>query len=282
MAELDEDPALVEVRSIMAAGVAHPVGGVVKRLEAQVEQVQERAMRRTLTAEVVLDLDDAQLVGLLALLVRRIGEGHAPARQVVQELALEPSVFQELPYGRVEGAYRLAKEADLGGIARLFLGSALEDVLRPQGRRDNNAHLDLPAGVRRSAAKGRDRFVLDRLLHDQDPRVIRTLLDNPRLLERDAVKIAALRPTRAEVLEVVAAHPRWSSRYRVRKALACNPATPPPIARRLLPTLMMQDLVLAMEAGVFPPELREEVRDMVRQRRAAARAASELGQAAEE
>ena len=57
MAEQDEDPALVEVRSIMAAGVAHPVGGVVKRLETQVEQVQERAMRRTLTAEVVLDLD---------------------------------------------------------------------------------------------------------------------------------------------------------------------------------------------------------------------------------
>ncbi len=270
------------LREILDAGVTHPVGGVVRRLEKQVHQVPERAMRRARTAEVVLDLDDAELVGLLALLVQRIGDGHAASRQVVQELALEPSVFEELPYDRVEGAYRLAKDADLGGVARLFLGSALESVLGARQKRDDNRHLDLPAGVRRSAARGRDRFVLDRLLHDQDPRVIRTLLANPRLIERDVVKMAALRPTRAEVLEVIAAHPRWSARYRVRKALACNPNTPPTIARRLLPTLMVQDLVLATEAGVFPGELREEVRSMVRERRAAARGVSHLPQGAEE
>lgn len=274
MSEEERDPELALLEGILEAGVAHPVGGVVKRLERQVDQVPERGMRRARTSEVVQELDDAQLVGLLALLVRRIGEGHAPARQVVQELALEPSVFQDLPYERVEAAYRLAKAADLGGVARLFLGSALEGVLDRTERSSHNRHLDLPAGVRRSAARGRDRFVLDRLLHDQDPRVVRTLLGNPRLVERDVIKIAALRPTRPEILAEVAAHPRWSSRYRVRKALACNPHTPQPIARRLVPTLMVQDLVLALEAGVFPPELQGDVRAVIRKRRAAARATS--------
>jgi hypothetical protein len=90
-----------------------------------------------------------------------------------------------------------------------------------------------------------------------------------------------MRPTRPEILEVLARHPRWSSRYRIRKALACNPATPDTIARRLLPTLMRQDLRHALEAGVLPAELVPEVRRMLRGRDAdTSRASSELDESA--
>ncbi len=270
------DPAQDTLRTILDAGVAHPLGGLLKRLEQQTVAVPERAMRRTLAQERLLSLDDVELVGFLALLLRRIGAGHSASRQVLQELALQPSLFQELPYERVEAAYSLAQSVELGGVARMFLGSALETGLGDRLDGNDNQHLDLPLGTRTSAARGRDRFKLDRLLHDRNPKVIAALLDNPRLIERDVVKIAAMRPTRGEVLEVVAAHARWSARYRVRKALACNPYTPAPIARRLLPTLMVQDLALALEAGVFPAELRTEVAALVRQRRAAARAASRV------
>ena len=41
---------------------------------------------------------------------------------------------------------------------------------------------------------------------------------------------------------------------------------PAPIARRLLPTLMRQDLRHALEAGVLPQELLPEVRRMLRGR----------------
>jgi len=270
------DPAQDTLRTILDAGVAHPLGGLLRRLEQQTTAVPERAMRRTLAQERLLSLDDVELVGFLALLLKRIGAGHAASRQVLQELALEPSLFQELPYERVESAYSLAQSVELGGVARMFLGSALETGLSDRRDGSDNLHLDLPLGTRTSAARGRDRFKLDRLLHDRNPKVIAALLDNPRLIERDVVKIAAMRPTRSEILEVVAAHARWSARYRVRKALACNPHTPTAIARRLLPTLMVQDLVLAIEAGVFPAEIRPEVTALVRQRRAAARAASRV------
>lgn len=106
------------------------------------------------------------------------------------------------------------------------------------------------------------RLVLDRLLHDRDPRVIAALLDNPRLAERDVVKIAAMRPTRAEVLACIAGHPRWATRYRVRKALAFNPATPLPLARALLPTLLHQDLVELAGSAVVAPLLRDAVRSL--------------------
>ena len=270
------DAAQDQLRRILEAGVAHPLGGLLKRMEQQTTAVPERAMRRTLALERLLSLDDVELVGFLALILQRIGEGHSASRQVLQELALAPSLFQELPYERVEAAYSLAQAAELGGVARMFLGSALEAGLEDGRPGIDNQHLDLPLGTRTSAARGRDRFKLDRLLHDRNPKVIAALLDNPRLIERDVVKIAAMRPTRGEVLEVVAAHARWAARYRVRKALACNPHTPAPIARRLLPTLMVQDLVLALEAGVFPADLRPEVLALVRQRREAARASSRV------
>ena len=82
--------------------------------------------------------------------------------------------------------------------------------------------------------------------------MIRILLNNPMVVERDVVKIAAMRPTRPDVLAEVAQHRRWASRYAVKKALSANPHTPPSVARRLLPTLLRQDLVAVAQAGSIP------------------------------
>jgi len=238
----------------------------LRRLERKVASLREPGMRRAVVVEAVRDLDANDLVALLVLLMARARSGAGRARAVLQQLALEPTVFREMPYARVEAAYAAARSVELDGVARFFLSAALKPPEDATDRFVGNRHLDLPLGTRRSAARGADRYKLDRLLHDRDHRVIKVLLDNPRITERDAIRIAAMRPTRPEVLEVVARHTRWSSRYRVRKALACNPATPAPIARRLLPTLMRQDLRHALEAGVLPDELVPEVRRMLRGR----------------
>ena len=214
----------------------------VEDLGRRVMALQEREMRRAVVLEVLSSLDDAELVALIAVLLERVEDGHPPSRAVLQEMALEPVLFSEMPYERLRSAYGLAREEGLTQVASFFLGDRSRDNPTVEEARTDNAHLEMPLGLRRAAARTGDRFVLDRLLHDRNHRVIALLLDNPRLVERDVVKIAATRPTRPEVLELVARHRRWSSRYRVRKALACNPYTPVPIARRLLPTLMRQDL----------------------------------------
>ena len=59
---------------------------------------------------------------------------------------------------------------------------------------------DKSTGHRRSMAKSNDKLVLDKVGYDQDPRVIRQLLLNSRMTERDIVKIAARRPNVPEVL----------------------------------------------------------------------------------
>ena len=99
--------------------------------------------------------------------------------------------------------------------------------------------------------------MIDRLLHDRNWRVIELLLNNPLLTERDVIAIAARRPTRPEILAIVASHPKWSSRYRVRKALVCNPYTPHALGKQLISTLMAQDLKSLSRDGVIPYALRE-------------------------
>lgn len=232
----------------------------IQQLERRLETVRERPMRRTVVCDAVLALEGPGLVAFLGLLLERSRAGNGRARAVLQELALEPHVFRELPYARVQQAYAMARDTGADEVAEMFLSARQERNPTIDEAYTGNEHLDLPLGVRRSAARTSDRDTLDRLVHDRDHRVIRLLLDNPRLVERDVVRVAAMRPQRPEVLEVVARHRRWSSRYPVRKALACNPYTPAPVARRLLPTLLRQDLKFAIESGALGPELREEAR----------------------
>ncbi len=217
--------------------------------------VSDAGLRKTVLREGLDSLDDASLIAVLDQLDRRARRGAGDARWMLTELAVSPGVLQELPYERRTELYAAARQLEYREVAQRFLGD------RPTTRTKtgaDNPHLELASGIRKSAARARDRNLIDRLLHDRDPGVIRGLLDNPRLVERDAVKIAALRPTAPEVLHELARHPRWSSNYRVRKALAFNPWTPTSLARQLVRTLLKQDLRALRDTGTVDSELRAE------------------------
>lgn len=217
--------------------------------------VADGALRRTVLREGLESFDDASLVAVVDRLDTLAQRGDADARWMLGELALNPGVLHDLPYERRIDVYGAARDGGFPTVAARFLG----DRRPPNAQAPvDNPHLDLAAGVRTSAARASDRLLLDRLVHDRDPRVIRALLDNPRLVERDAIAVAAQRPTAPEVLEAVAEHPRWSRNYRVKKALVFNPYTPTPLARTLVRTLLRQDLLALRDTGVVGPELRAE------------------------
>ncbi|MSQ01957.1 MAG: hypothetical protein EXR71_08695 [Myxococcales bacterium] len=217
--------------------------------------VGDAALRRTVLREGLNSFDDASLIAVLHQLDTRARAGRGDARWMLTELAINPGVIQDLPYQRRTELYAAARALDFREVALRFLGD------RPSARTDgsaDNPHLDKASGIRKTAARARDRNLIDRLLHDRDPGVIRGLLDNARLVERDAVKIAALRPTAPAVLQELARHPRWSRNYRVRKALAFNPCTPTSLARQLVRTLLHQDLRALRDTGTVDSELRAE------------------------
>lgn len=220
--------------------------------------VADRPLRRTVLGDCLAEADDGTLVALLDRIETRSAAGDPTCRWIHTELALTPALLHELPYERLVELYAAAREAGPAGVAARLLTGPRVAVPDPAG--EENPRLDRSAGERTTLARARDRLVLDRVAHDRDPRVIRVLLDNPRLTERDVVRVAALRPTTPAILELIAGHPRWASRYAVRKALAFNPATPPELARHLLPTLLRQDLETMVQSQVLHATLREELR----------------------
>ena len=236
----------------------------VRRVERRVRSVSERAMRVAVLREMLGLLEAEMVVSALGLLHDRSQSGQPDARRVMQELALQTDLFLAMPYPVRSVAYTRARRAGRHNVARmLLLGGSNPNPTVAEASTENE-YSSKSVGERCSRARGRDRFELDRLLHDRDYRVIRLLLNNPVVVERDVVKIAAMRPTRPEVLEEVASHRKWASRYSIRKALSCNPHTPTSVARRLLPTLLKQDLHTVAEAGSIPEEIRAQARSLLR------------------
>jgi hypothetical protein len=78
------------------------------------------------------------------------------------------------------------------------------------------------------------------LAGDDDARVLVALLDNPRLVESDALRLATRGD--ASLLAALAAHRVWRARRSVRLALIDNPSTPVAAALSLLRGLSVHDL----------------------------------------
>ncbi len=101
---------------------------------------------------------------------------------------------------------------------------------------------DAPLGVRKAMARKPDFKIIKRIAKDQDHRVIRNLLNNPKLTEYDVTVIASTRPTSPMVIREIFNHHKWITRYPVKKVIVLNPHTPLSIALKLLVFMSAQDL----------------------------------------
>jgi hypothetical protein len=100
----------------------------------------------------------------------------------------------------------------------------------------------LTLGEKVASAKRCSAALIKVFLFDPDPKVFASLLVNQRLREEDLVLIAGSERATAEKLQLLAADPKWSSRYAVRRALVLNPITPRSTAASQLRFLSARDL----------------------------------------
>lgn len=263
MPELDE--AIESARALLAQtqGPAHTLAeDLCLRVNAQ----SDRSLLPQVLQTFFDRVDDASLVATLALLHRKGRSGQARYRRVAMELALNAQLFRRLDYDRIQDLHAIAAAVDLPQVSALFLSGPHD----PRGRLaeesgPENPHLEISLGARKAAARNTrfnnaNRDTLDRLLRDRNPAVVRLLLQNSRVIERDVVRMAAQRPGNPACLQAIADHPRWAQRYAVRKALACNPRTPHPVAERLMRTLMRQDLRFIAGTSNLPERVRSEAK----------------------
>lgn len=116
----------------------------------------------------------------------------------------------------------------------------------------------LSLGERKSLARGRDRALLQRVLRDPSPDVVRMVLGNPRIVEADVIRLAARRPVLPSVLTEIFTATRWITRTAIRVALVKNPNLPLALALRLVPTLG----AATQKEIEQSPELAQDLRDV--------------------
>jgi len=129
---------------------------------------------------------------------------------------------------------------------------------RPQVRRAAQQALferyeGLAVGERVSIARRAGIEMLSRVRHDQEPRVIQAMLENPRLTEGVLMPLLASGAARPEVLRRIAASDKWCARYEVRRVLCRHRRAPTEVVLSLLPTLKKGDLrAIESQSGVNP------------------------------
>jgi len=96
---------------------------------------------------------------------------------------------------------------------------------------------EISLGRKKALARNADIDMVQRLSRDPDPRVIRILLDHPKLTEKDLIKVASRRPAAPSALTEVIHHIRWGARPAAQEAIALNPYSPAGLAAALLPML---------------------------------------------
>lgn len=124
----------------------------------------------------------------------------------------------------------------------------------------------LTLGERKAHARRPNRFMLDRLLRDPEPSVVRNLLQNPRITEDDVVRMVARRPNYPAVLEEVARHPKWSGSLRTRLAMVLNPHTPTYVSVPLVPMLLRHELAMVTAATTTPAVVRAAAVELLERR----------------
>jgi hypothetical protein len=199
-------------------------------------------MRTGLVCERLESMTSEDAIAFLDSAHRGAALGDADAQRVF--LAVGWALFDPRILGRRPELGAIARRAELHHIADFVTPPDLEDGPAESVRRipDFGRGRPLTLGERKSLARTRQRSLIQRVVRDPHPDVIRILLDNPSLTEEDVVRVCAIRPNDPEVLQNVYRHRRWVVRYRPRNALLRNPATPLDTALLLAPLLRKVEL----------------------------------------
>jgi len=221
-----------------------------EELFERLARIDEIDMRVGLLRERLLSHEPAEGLELIAAAHTGAARGQSLAQDVL--LALGWAVLdRRLTKRRIMLGIE-AREQGLDLLSAFLLPPPEQDSSDRQRRvPDFGRSRPLTLGERKSLARTHDRQLIQRVVRDPHPDVVRILLNNPSLTEPDVVRICAMRPNDPGVLLAVYRHRRWVVRYRPRNAIVRNPDAPTDVAQLLVPLLRTADLrEAAMASGL--------------------------------
>ncbi len=164
-------------------------------------------------------------------------------------------------YEKIESIYLTAVEKNYNEVKSFFISPPPVMSADPKDFEEWDVELSkVTLGERKSFAKRLDRKMVERLLKDPTPDVIRILLLNPRLFESDVIALGARRPNFAPVLLEIYNSYRWKNNRRIRTTLVRNPYCFPGLSIKLTYLLPKTELVQVRNDTEIHPVIREVAR----------------------
>ena len=236
-----------------------------QQLARQLSALEDLELRSRRAAEALRSLEPPEAVALLVDLLRAAGLRSTPAAAALE------GVLRALRVELDEDDRAALRAAAEGSNAPQVLALVTAAAATRSFDHDREQWVDREMrartlGMRKQLARAHDRDLLARLATDQDPSVLRNLLLNPRLTEREVLVAASRRPTRAAALEEIFRSRRWGQNRRVRRALALNPYSPPTLGVAALALLTAPDLREVMADRNLAAEVRGQARRLLAQR----------------
>ncbi len=238
---------------------ALPAPFAVIELAKRLRALDSLDHRRRAMMRVVGEAPALPMVRLLGCAQREAAMGSAHGRLVFDVFG---SVLAEnmIDADTLETWAEAAEEIAEVAVALLLRGEGpVDEADDKEAPRGSLAAEGETLGRRKSLARTAHGDTLEKLLIDPHPDVVRELMSNPRLVEGQAVRLAARTKAPSAVLEVLG-QSKFMKSPRVRLGLATNPRCPPPLACRVLPSLKRHDLVDIAHDKRLHPSVRQSAR----------------------
>jgi hypothetical protein len=247
---------------------AEEIEQLVRRILMAVEGILDRNQRSYALAGKLRRLPAAVILEIFRVVIRGAQRKEPLYQDGFRILSDIKRMSKHVGLTKMAEVYVLAQDKDYGEVVRLLKVAPAARSLGAEEELDEDPVLkEMTLGAKRQNARTRNRDLIDRLCNDQDPMVIQHLLHNPVVTIREVVKIAAKRPTGAQVLWVIYRDARWVNHYVVKKALVNNPYTPTPIALSLIHFLLEQDLEDVAENMLLHQLVRDQAVELIMMKR---------------
>lgn len=212
-------------------------------LVLNMSNIPERNMRTLILKEKIESMPDDFSVEIVNRVFSKARPGEIGSALFILSMVDIYSFHLEADSQKLLKLYVICKDRGYKETANFFL--APEPKRKPFSKYDfvEGREMDyLTLGEKRSLAKTKEKDILDRLLYDPSPLVVKNILENPRLTEHDVIKMVSRRPNHEAVIKTIFKSEKWLSSYNIKLAIIKNPYTPVGIALGLLFFLKEQDL----------------------------------------
>ncbi len=238
---------------------------VVERLINDLFIIKDRYMRTYTLAKKLKDMSAEEIAEIFYLIHKRASQKLPKYQEIFLSMVDIPRISGIFGLSKMSEIYTLLRKKGYNELAELLTRHKAPKRRLDSANPPENIKIEyLTLGERRALAKSKNKDTLDRLLFDPDPGVIKNILNNPRITEREVIKIASMRPISQDILRVIFENKKWISRYGVKKALIRNPYTPLEISLALLNFMLFQDLKELLEDRSLHPEIHRVAKNILK------------------